>query len=152
MARLQRRQAHHRHDADQRPRGQRQERRAPAEARIHRRRATAARAKAAALADRIRLADGGDDERLAGVQPIERAEKWTAVERQREQNAQEAAMVPGIEVFGVRGLRQAWDFLNGDEELAPVVPEVMRLNKAEACSQDSLDLDEVLVLLLVVIT
>ena len=60
-----------------------------------------------------------------------------------EQNAQEAAMVPGIEVFGVRGLRQAWDFLNGDEELAPVVPEVMRLNEAEACSQDSLDLDEV---------
>ena len=60
-----------------------------------------------------------------------------------EQNAQEAAMVPGIEVFGVKGLRQAWDFLNGDGELAPVVPEVMRLNEAEACSQDSLDLDEV---------
>ena len=36
-----------------------------------------------------------------------------------EQNAREAAAVGGIEVFGVRGLRQAWDFLNGDEVLAP---------------------------------
>ena len=36
-----------------------------------------------------------------------------------EQNAREAAAVAGIEVFGVRGLRQAWDFLNGDEVLAP---------------------------------
>ena len=36
-----------------------------------------------------------------------------------EQNAREAAAVDGIEVFGVRGLRQAWDFLNGDEVLVP---------------------------------
>ena len=36
-----------------------------------------------------------------------------------EQNAREAAAVEGIEVFGVRGLRQAWDFLNGEEALAP---------------------------------
>jgi len=36
-----------------------------------------------------------------------------------EQNAREAAAVDGIEVFGVRGLRQAWDFLNGEEALAP---------------------------------
>ena len=36
-----------------------------------------------------------------------------------EQNAREAAAVGGIEVFGVRGLRQAWDFLNGDEVLTP---------------------------------
>ncbi|MEC9055219.1 MAG: YifB family Mg chelatase-like AAA ATPase, partial [Verrucomicrobiota bacterium] len=60
-----------------------------------------------------------------------------------EQNAQEAAMVPGIEVFGVKGLRQAWDFLNGDGELAPVVPGVRGLNEPEVRAQGLLDLDEV---------
>jgi len=36
-----------------------------------------------------------------------------------EANTQEAALVEGIQVFGVRTLRQAWRFLCGEEEIAP---------------------------------
>ncbi len=35
-------------------------------------------------------------------------------------NASEAAMVEGIDVFGVRNLREAFEFLTGETELAPV--------------------------------
>lgn len=35
-------------------------------------------------------------------------------------NAREAAMVEGVEVFGVRNLREAFEFLSGERELAPV--------------------------------
>ncbi len=34
-----------------------------------------------------------------------------------EANAQEAAVIEGIDVFPIRNLRQAWDFLNGDIEI-----------------------------------
>ena len=37
------------------------------------------------------------------------------------ENASEAAAVTGIEVFGVSGLRQAWDFLRGEKMLEPAV-------------------------------
>jgi magnesium chelatase family protein len=36
-----------------------------------------------------------------------------------EENAREAAVVSGIEVFGVRHLKQAWDFLGGIASLTP---------------------------------
>ncbi len=36
-----------------------------------------------------------------------------------EANAREAAMVDGIEVFGVRNLREAFDFLTGEKQLTP---------------------------------
>ena len=57
-----------------------------------------------------------------------------------EQNAREAAAVDGIEVFGVRGLRQAWDFLNGEEALAPA-----RAIDSNGCGERSysVDLEEV---------
>lgn len=37
-----------------------------------------------------------------------------------EANAREAAMVSGIDVYGVRNLRQAWQFLIGEQQLHPV--------------------------------
>ncbi len=58
-----------------------------------------------------------------------------------EENAREAAVVKGIDVYGVRGLKQAWDFLNGTEALAPV-----RSNGAAAdpaARRYPIDLDEV---------
>jgi magnesium chelatase family protein len=36
-----------------------------------------------------------------------------------EANAAEAAVIDGIEVFPIRSLKQAWDFLEGDEVIAP---------------------------------
>jgi magnesium chelatase family protein len=40
-----------------------------------------------------------------------------------EGNAQEAAIVEGITTYGVRNLRQAFEFLRGDESLTPTVPD-----------------------------
>src|SRR5690606_208480 len=34
-------------------------------------------------------------------------------------NAPEAAVIEGVQVFGVTSLHQAWKFLNGEEEIAP---------------------------------
>ncbi|MEQ1859814.1 MAG: YifB family Mg chelatase-like AAA ATPase [Chthoniobacteraceae bacterium] len=59
---------------------------------------------------------------VAGVLPI-------ALEARRqgrrkivvpEANAREAAMVEGIEVYGVRNLREAFEFLTGERDLAPL--------------------------------
>ena len=40
-----------------------------------------------------------------------------------EGNAQEAAIVEGITTYGVRNLRQAFEFLRGNEQLTPIVAE-----------------------------
>lgn len=42
-----------------------------------------------------------------------------------EENAQEAAVVEGITTYGVRNLRQAFEFLRGDQPLTPVVAEAL---------------------------
>jgi len=44
-----------------------------------------------------------------------------------EENAREAAMVEGIQVFGVRNLRQTFEFLNGKTSLTPTLENPMRL-------------------------
>jgi magnesium chelatase family protein len=40
-----------------------------------------------------------------------------------EENAQEAAIVDGIVTYGVRNLRQAFEFLRGNQSLSPVCPQ-----------------------------
>ena len=58
-----------------------------------------------------------------------------------EENAREAAAVKGIEVFGVKGLRQAWDFLTGREMLAPATANGATSSERQRCY--AVDLDEV---------
>ena len=58
-----------------------------------------------------------------------------------EANAAEAAIVEGIQVFGIRSLYQAWRFLRGEEEIAP-----FRLDRRaffEAHRRYEVDFDEV---------
>jgi magnesium chelatase family protein len=58
-----------------------------------------------------------------------------------EENAREAAVVSGIEVFGIRHLKQAWDFLGG---LEPLNPASANGNGTEENSISyAIDLDEV---------
>ncbi len=58
-----------------------------------------------------------------------------------EANAPEAALVEGIEVFGVRSLHQAWKFLRGEEEIAPFALD--RSAFFEAHRSYEVDFDEV---------
>jgi len=58
-----------------------------------------------------------------------------------EENAREAAVVAGIEVFGVRHLRQAWDFLSGMEQLEPATANGTR--NGPPPRDYGIDLDEV---------
>ncbi len=57
------------------------------------------------------------------------------------ENAQEAAVVEGLTVYGVRALHQVVDFLNGDRPLVPVDPEP--LDSAQAHLEDTVDFSEV---------
>ncbi|MDB4436099.1 ATP-binding protein, partial [Akkermansiaceae bacterium] len=55
-------------------------------------------------------------------------------------NAREAAMVSGIEVYGLENLHEAWKFISGEKNLAPEAKPALIANRdAEA----HLDLDEV---------
>jgi magnesium chelatase family protein len=54
-------------------------------------------------------------------------------------NAREAAMVSGIEVYGVENLHEAWKFISGEKALAPEPKPALR----SATAQSGLDLDEV---------
>lgn len=56
-------------------------------------------------------------------------------------NAPEAAIVDGIDVFPVRNLRQAWDFLNGDHVIPPF--KLDRRAFFEAHRTSEIDFDEV---------
>ncbi len=54
------------------------------------------------------------------------------------QNAPEAAVVNGLEVYGVENLREVLEFLNGDLSLQPVIVDCQKefLNRAEAYEHD----------------
>jgi len=56
-----------------------------------------------------------------------------------EGNAQEAAIVEGITTYGVRNLRQAFEFLRGNETLTPIVAEPL----SDACYDYEVDFSEV---------
>ena len=56
-----------------------------------------------------------------------------------ENNAQEAAIVEGITTYGVRNLRQAFEFLRGNETLTPIVAEPL----SDACHDYEVDFSEV---------
>ncbi len=58
-----------------------------------------------------------------------------------EANAAEAAIIDGIDVYPVRNLRQAWDFLNGDEEIPRFVLD--RRAFFESHRNHDIDFDEV---------
>ena len=60
---------------------------------------------------------------INGVLPgaMEAKRRWRKAIIVPEENAQEAAIVEGITTYGVRNLRQAFEFLRGNEILTPVV-------------------------------
>lgn len=68
------------------------------------------------------LALGGEVRRVRGVLPIALALRRAGIRRMLvpPDNAEEAAVVSGIEIFPVRNLREAADFLNGEMTIAPV--------------------------------
>ncbi len=56
-----------------------------------------------------------------------------------EENAQEAAIVKGITTYGVRNLRQAFEFLRGNETLTPVQP----IQQSEGSQEYEVDFSDV---------
>ena len=57
------------------------------------------------------------------------------------ENAAEAAVVEGLEVYGVETLRQAWDFITGQALLAP--HDLDRKRLFDSCRRYEIDLDDV---------
>ncbi|MGJ8697419.1 MAG: YifB family Mg chelatase-like AAA ATPase [Verrucomicrobiaceae bacterium] len=55
-------------------------------------------------------------------------------------NAREAAMVSGVEVYGIENLHEAWKFISGAKTLAPEPKPALR---SRSLDQPTIDLDEV---------
>jgi magnesium chelatase family protein len=75
------------------------------------------------------LALSGEVRRIRGVLPIALAMRRQGIRNMLvpADNAEEAAVVEGINIFPVRSLRQAADFLNGDTPITPLMVDLSAL-------------------------